>query len=92
MALQADSTVNYVTEKDHAAVSYDDTRNASRYNTYKYPGLPLGPIDNPGLESIRAALDPDPNPYWYFLTDTSGAVHYATTFEEHNRNKRRFLR
>lgn len=92
MALQADSTVNYATGKDLAAVGYDDTRVDSRYNTYRYPGLPLGPIGNPGLAAIAAAADPQPNPYWYFLTDNDGAVHYAATLEEHNRNKAKYLR
>ena len=92
MALQADSTVNYVTGKDHASVLLQDTKNVSRYNTYKYPGLPLGPIDNPSISSIRAAIDPEPNNYWFFLTDKDGAVHYASTFDEHNRNKARYLR
>ncbi len=91
-ALQADSTVNYVTGKDHASVLYEDTRNSSSYNTYKYRGLPPGPIDNPSLSSIRAAIDPDPNTYWYFLTDKDGTVHYAVTFEEHVRNKVMYLK
>lgn len=92
MALQADSTVNYVTRKGLAAVSYEDTTVDSRYNTYKYPGLPVGPIGNPGLQALTAAIDPLPNEYWFFLTDEEGTVHYGRTLDEHNENKRRYLR
>jgi UPF0755 protein len=92
MGLQADSTVNYVTGKSLPAVTYEDTRTDSLYNTYKYAGLPPGPIGNPGLEAIRAAVNPLANEYWYFLTDADGTVHYASTLEGHNRNKAQYLR
>jgi UPF0755 protein len=92
MALQADSTVNYATGKDLPAVTFEDLKNISRYNTYKYPGLPPGPIGSPGLEAIQATVDPLPNPYVYFLTDKEGNVHYGRTLEEHNRNKAKYLR
>lgn len=92
MALQADSTVNYATGKSLPAVTFEDTKNVSEYNTYKYPGLPLGPISNPGLDAIEATVNPEPNPYWYFLTDKEGNVHYGTTLEEHNRNKAKYLK
>ncbi len=90
--LQADSTVNYVTGKSAAAVSLEDTEADSRYNTYKYAGLPVGPICNPGLSAIRAALEPDPNPYWFFLTDENGVVHYARNLQEHAANKAKYLK
>jgi len=64
----------------------------SPYNTYKYPGLPAGPISNPGLESIQAVLDPTPNSYLYFLTTPEGEVVYARTHDEHVGNKNRYLR
>lgn len=92
MALQADSTVNYVTGKNHAAVSLQDTKIDSPYNTYKYRGLPPGPINNPGLGAIQAATYPKTNSYWYFLTTKEGKVIYAKTFEEHVTNKRKWLR
>ncbi len=92
MALQADSTVNYATGKDLPSVTFEDLKNVSRYNTYKYPGLPPGPIGSPGLEAIQAAVDPLPNPYVYFLTDKEGKVHYGRTLEEHNRNKAKYLK
>ncbi len=92
MPLQADSTVNYATGRSDPSVSIADTELDSRYNTYKYPDLPLGPICNPGLSAIKAALHPQANSYWYFLTDAKGKVHYAKTLEEHNRNKAKYLR
>lgn len=92
MALQADSTVNYITDKGLAAVGADDLALDSPYNTYKHRGLPPGPICNPGITALRAVLDPLPNDYWYFLTDRDGNVHYARDFDEHVRNKARYLR
>ncbi|MBU1029480.1 endolytic transglycosylase MltG, partial [Patescibacteria group bacterium] len=92
MRLQADSTVNYVTEGKRPALTQADTQLDSPYNTYKYGGLPPGPIGNPGLVSIKAAANPQPNSYWYFLTDVDGGVHYARNLEEHNRNKAAYLR
>jgi UPF0755 protein len=92
MGLQADSTVNYITDKGLAAVGADDLALDSPYNTYKYRGLPPGPISNPSLTSLQAVVDPLPNEYWYFLTDPAGTVYYARDFEEHKRNKARYLR
>ncbi len=92
MALQADSTVNYVTGGTSPSVSDDDRRVDSPYNTYLYPGLPPGPISNPGLASLTATVFPEANGYWYFLTDADGAVHYARTNDEQNANKARYLR
>lgn len=92
VGLQADSTVNYVTGKNTPAISIEDTKIDSPYNTYKYRGLPPGPISNPGLESVNAVHNPLANDHWFFLTDREGDVHYAKTLEEHNVNKLRYLR
>ncbi len=62
------------------------------YDTYSYKGLPLAPICNPGLASIQAALNPQDSPYWYYLSDGNGNIHYAKTFEEHKINKEKYLR
>lgn len=92
MALQSDATVNYITRKDMASPTYDDTKIDSPYNTYKYRGLPLGPIANPGLASINAVLHPEPNEYLYFLTTDEGDIYYAKTYDEHLANKRKYLK
>ncbi len=92
MALQADSTVNYVTGKKTPAISLSDREIDSPYNTYKYPGLPPGPICNPGLDAIEAVLAPTPNSFLYFLTTPAGEVIYAKTYNEHVNNKQKYLR
>lgn len=89
--LQVDSSVNYVTRKGDPSITYADRDLDSPYNTYKYKGLPLGPISNPGLDSLQAALEPKKNPYWFFLTTKTGEVKYGRTIEEHAAN-RRFMR
>lgn len=92
MALQSDATVNYATGKSALQPTLTDLEVVSPYNTYAHPGLPPGPIGNPGLSSIAAVVRPQANAYLYFLTDESGAVHYATTYEEHLSNKQRYLK
>ena len=91
-ALQSCATVNYITGKNDPAVSAADRAIDSLYNTYKYPGLPLGPIGNPSLKAIRATLYPTSNNYWYFMSDSKGEMHYAKTLEEHNINVAKYLR
>jgi len=91
MALQSCASVNYVTGKSDPAITYEDQQIDSLYNTYQYPGLPPGPISNPGLEAINAAIYPTANDYWYFLNDEEGLTHYATTNDEHAANKAMYL-
>jgi UPF0755 protein len=92
MALQADSTVNYITGGDDPSISLDDRDIESPYNTYQNPGLPPGPISNPGLDALTAVIHPASNPYLYFLTDDLGNVYYARTFDEHLANKAKYLK
>lgn len=92
MPLQADSTVNYVTGKLTPSISYEDREINSPWNTYKYSGLPKGPIGNPGLSAIKAVLDPEASPYLYFLTTKEGTVIYSRTLEEHNSAKAKYLK
>lgn len=70
----------------------EDKKVNSPYNTYANLGLPPGPISNPGLASIRAAIYPKKTDYWYYLHDPAGGVHYATTLDEHNANIEKYLR
>ncbi len=87
-ALQSDATLRYALGIKKIQYSVTDTENTSRYNTYAQPGLPPGPIGNPGLSSIQAVLHPTPNEYYYFLSNpTTGVTVYAKTFDEHVRNK-----
>ena len=92
MALQADSTVNYVTGKNDPGVTLKDSKVQSPYNTYQNAGLPPGPISNPGVQAIQAVLEPAQTNYLYFLTDAQGKVYYAETFAEHVDNKYRYLK
>lgn len=92
MPLQADSTINYITGKRDASARLADLEIVSPYNTYRNKGLPPGPIGNPGLASLQAALSPIENPFWFFLTTPQGEVIYSKTFEEHVKNKLKYLK
>lgn len=91
MPLQVDATVNYVTGKRDSQVSHADIAIDSPYNTYKYRGLPPGPISNPGLESIQAASNPIKSPYWYYLSTPEGKTIFSKTSEEHAQAKAQYL-
>lgn len=68
-----------------------DKKIKSPYNTYENSGLPPKPICNPGLESIQAVINAKDSEYWYYIHDPTGAVHFATTVEEHNANVAQYL-
>jgi UPF0755 protein len=91
MPLQVDSTFLYINGKTTYELTLEDLKINSPYNTYQYKGLPPGPISNPGLDAINAALNPIKSKYIYFLSSKSGTMHYATTFEEHKKNKELYL-
>jgi UPF0755 protein len=59
--------------------------------TYSNKGLPVAPVDNPGLVAINAAIHPTASPYLYYLHDASGNVHYASTFAQHQANIKKYL-
>jgi len=91
-ALQSCATLAYVLGVDKAQYSEVDTKINSPYNTYENKGLPPGPIANPGILAIEAAIYPTPSNYNYFLTPSdSKTIIYAATYEEHLRNKNKYL-
>jgi UPF0755 protein len=91
MPLQVDAVFGYINNRDTYSPSYADLKIDSPYNTYTHTGLPPGPICNPGLVSILAALHPTVTKYLYYLTDRNGVMHYATTFAEHQTNQEKYL-
>lgn len=91
MPLQVDAVFPYIIGKNSFELTKADLATDSPYNTYKYKGLPPKPITNPGLDSILAALEPEDSPYWFYLSDYSGKMHYAVNYDEHKTNKARYL-
>ena len=93
MPLQADSTINFITGGKRPRATYDDLKIDSPYNTYKYRGLPPGPIGNPGLSAITAAIYPKKNDSLFFLTtEDDGRAIFGKTLDEHNANRRKYLK
>ncbi|KKU69657.1 MAG: Aminodeoxychorismate lyase [Parcubacteria group bacterium GW2011_GWA2_47_21] len=92
MLLQVDAALTYATGRSSRKLTDDDLALDDPYNTYKYKGLPAGPISNPGIGATEAAINPTSSPYLYYLSDSRGVIHYAKTFEEHKLNKIRYLR
>lgn len=92
MRLQADAAVVYIRDGNYYKVSIEETQIESPYNTYRVEGLPLGPIANPGLESIRAALEPKESPYWFYLSARNGTTIFTRTFDEHKTAKAQYLK
>lgn len=90
--LQVDATITYITGKRTVRVSSEETRINSPYNTYLHKGLPAGPIANPGLSAIQAALYPKGSPYLYYLSAPDGTTIYSRTLEEHNGAKAKYLK
>jgi len=91
MRLQVDAVFPYILGKNTFELTLDDLAVDSPYNTYRYAGLPLGPISNPGLDSLRAALHPVQTPYLYYLSDKNGVFHWSRTYEEHLKKKKLYL-
>jgi len=83
MPLQADPTVQYALGRHVDRVLFKDLETDSRYNTYKYPGLPPGPIASPGAPSIEAALYPASVPFLYFVAHPDGHHEFRQTFAQH---------
>ncbi|MCM3712713.1 endolytic transglycosylase MltG [Halalkalibacter oceani] len=84
MRLQVDPTVSYALGEHRYMTTYNDLEVDSPYNTYLYPGIPIGPIASPGSDSIRAAFQPEETDYVYFYARYNGEVIYNETYEGHN--------
>ncbi len=91
MALQVDATFLYILGRGTFGLTREDLKHQSPYNTYVHNGLPPGPINNPGLSSIKAVLDPTTNPYLFYLADSGGTTYYSRTYEEHLAKKRVYI-
>lgn len=92
MPLQVDAAITYITGQKTTKISREETQVDSPYNTYKYLGLPLGPICNPGIDSILAAIYPTESNYWYYLSTPEGETIFSKTLEEHNIAKVKHLK
>lgn len=77
--LQVDSTIQYLLKERKKKLTDKDLEIDSPYNTYKNPGLPIGPICNPGLTAIEAALEPNKTNYYYFMLGKDGTTHFFDT-------------
>lgn len=92
MNLQADPTIQYIIANGPRRLRNRDLEIDSPYNTYRYSGLPPGPINNPGIASIRAALYPAKVNYLYFVAAGDGTHRFSRTYAEHLRAKAKFDR
>ncbi|MCI0348200.1 MAG: endolytic transglycosylase MltG, partial [Acidobacteriales bacterium] len=89
MGLYADPTVVYAAQlagRYRGTIYQSDLQFNSPYNTYRYRGLPPGPIANPGRASLQAAMQPANSDYLYFVSDNNGGHRFARTSREHGRN------
>jgi UPF0755 protein len=89
MALDADPSVIYAARlagRYQGAIRQSDLQFDSPYNTYKYPGLPPGPIANPGRAALEAAMHPAATDYLFFVSDNNGHHRFSRTLDEHSRN------
>lgn len=92
MRLQADPTVQYILEDGPRRLTYSDLQRPSPYNTYRNAGLPPGPINNPGMASIRAALTPEQHGFYFFVANGDGGHSFSTTYAAHLREVRKYQR
>ncbi len=85
MKLQSDPTIIYgMWERYDGNIRRKDIRAPSKYNTYTIKALPIGPIANPGIDAIKAVLDPDSHDFLYFVSKNNGTHKFSKTLKEHN--------
>jgi UPF0755 protein len=92
MRLQADPTAIYGLDDFAGKISREDLRRTSPYNTYIIPGLPPGPISNPGKAALLAVLQPAQSDYLYFVSKRDGSHYFSKSLKEHNRAIRKYLK
>ncbi|MGB4599519.1 MAG: endolytic transglycosylase MltG [Trichlorobacter sp.] len=92
MPLQSDPTAIYGVRAFGGTVTKQDLRRQSPYNTYRFKGLPAGPIGSPGLEAIKAVLQPARTDYLYFVARKDGTHQFSRTLQEHNQGVHQFLK
>lgn len=92
MPLQSDPTAIYGVKVFGGNVTKQDLQRESPYNTYRIPGLPLGPIGNPGLEALQAVLQPAKTGYLYFVARKDGTHQFSHTLQEHTQGVERYLK
>lgn len=85
MPIQSDTCIQYLLGKQKEVVLFKDLEIDSPYNTYKYPGLPPGPIGSPGITAIKAVLEPEQHDYLYFVAEKDGHHRFTKTFADHLR-------
>jgi UPF0755 protein len=91
MKLQVDAVFPYIIGVNSLQITKDQLKTDSPYNTYLYKGLPPGPIANPSLDSIMAAVTPTKTNYIYYLSDRSGTMHYCVTYTCQLANAKKYL-
>ncbi|MCK5021795.1 MAG: endolytic transglycosylase MltG [Candidatus Pacebacteria bacterium] len=91
MPLQVDAVFPYINGKNTYQLSLEDLKVDSPYNTYANKGLPIGPIANPSIYSLLAAVTPIESNYLFYLSDRQGNMYYSEDFEEHKRYKRLYI-
>lgn len=92
VGLDVDATTRYALDKWDQPLTQQDLEVDSPYNTRRYQGLPPGPISNPGLRAIVAAVRPEQSDYYYYLSAPNGETIFSRTLDEHNANKAKHLR
>jgi len=91
MLLQSCSTINYTLDEPKTILELEDISIDSKYNGYRYKGLPPTPISNPSASSVKATINYRKTNYLYFLSDENGKIHYSSTVKEHRAKKERYL-
>jgi UPF0755 protein len=91
MPLQVDAALAYILNKDGTKLTSADLATTSPFNTYKNLGLPPTPIGNPGLSAIIDAITPTTTPFWYYLSDSKGNIHYSKSYDEQMANEVKYL-